>query len=70
MNTFKKSELETQKANLELKEAEQQTILNTANVYFDLIFKFKNEKFNTSNVNLFERQVEFDNARFKKERLH
>ncbi len=66
VNTFKKSELETQKANLELREAEQLTILNTANVYFDLIYKFKNEKFNTSNVNLFERQFEFDNARLQK----
>ena len=66
VNTVKKSELETQKANLELREAEQLTILNTANVYFDLIYKFKNEKFNTSNVNLFERQFEFDNARLQK----
>ena len=66
VNTFKKSELETQKANLKLKDAEQKTILDTAHSYFDLIFKSKNEKFNLSNVNLFERQVEFDNARLQK----
>ena len=66
VNTFKKSELETQKAKLELKKAEQQTILDTASAYFDLIYKSKNEKFNISNVNLFERQVEFDNVRLQK----
>ena len=66
INTFKKSELETQRANLELKKVEQQTILDTAFAYFDLIYKSKNEKFNISNVNLFERQVEFDNARLQK----
>ena len=66
INTFKKSELETQKANLILKKAEQQTILDTTSAYFDLIFKNKNEKFNLSNVNLFERQVESDSARLQK----
>ena len=63
INTFKKSELETQKADLELKDIEQKTILDTAFAYYDLIYKAKNEKFNILNVNLFERQVEFDNAR-------
>ena len=66
INTFKKSELETQKAILKLKEVEQQTILDSASAYFDLIFKLKNEKFNLLNVNLFERQVESDNARLQK----
>ncbi len=66
VNTFKKSELETQKAKLELKNVEQKTILDTAKAYFDLIYTFKNEKFNLSNVNLFERQVEADNARVQK----
>tara|TARA_B100000674_G_scaffold489854_1_gene504547 strand:+ start:261 stop:1550 length:1290 start_codon:yes stop_codon:yes gene_type:complete len=66
LNTFKKSDLETQKANLELKEKEQKTILDTAFAYYDLIYKTKNEKFNISNVNLFERQVEYDNARAQK----
>ena len=66
LNTFKKSELETQKANLSLKKAEQQTILDTTSAYFDLIFKTKNEKFNSSNVNLFERQVDSDSARLQK----
>ena len=50
LNTFKKSELETQKANLSLKKVEQQTILDTTFAYFDLIFKSKNENFNLSNV--------------------
>ena len=66
LNTFKKTELETQRANLKLKEVEQNTILKTAFAYYDLIYKSKNEKFNISNVNLFERQVEFDNARVQK----
>tara|TARA_B100001248_G_C27376456_1_gene454537 strand:- start:129 stop:1415 length:1287 start_codon:yes stop_codon:yes gene_type:complete len=66
INTFKKTELETQKAKLTLILTEQQTILDTAISYYDLIFKAKNEKFNISNVNLFERQVEFDNARVQK----
>ena len=66
INTFKKSELETQKANLKLKQVEQQKILDTAFAYFDFIFKSKNEEFNISNVNLFERQVEFDSARLQK----
>ena len=66
INTFKKSELETQKANLSLKDVEQQTILDTASGYFDLIFKSKSEQFNLSNVNLFERQVESDSARLQK----
>ena len=65
-NTFKKSDLETQKANLSLKKVEQQTILDTASAYFDLIFKSKNEEFNSSNVNLFERQVDSDSARLQK----
>ena len=66
VNTFKKTELETQKANLSLKKVEQQTILDTASVYFNIIFKLKNEQFNISNVNLFERQVESDSARLQK----
>ena len=65
-NTFKKSELETQKANLILKKVEQQTILDATSAYFDLIFKSKSEKFNSSNVNLFERQVDSDSARLQK----
>lgn len=66
VNTFKKSELETQKAKLELKEVEQKTVLNTAYAYYDLIYKFKSQTFNNLNINLFERQVEFDNARLQK----
>ena len=66
LNTFKKTELETKKAELFLKEAEQQTILDTTSAYFDLIFKSKNQKFNLSNVSLFERQVESDSARVQK----
>ena len=66
LNTFKKSEFEVEKANLLLKKVEQQTILDVTTAYFDLIFKSKNEKFNSSNVNLFERQVDSDNARLQK----
>ena len=66
LNTFKKSDLKTQKANLSLQKVEQQTILDTSSAYFDLIFKSKNEEFNSSNVNLFERQVDSDGARLQK----
>ena len=66
VNTFKKTELEAEKANIELRKVEQQTILDTAKAFYDLIYKSKNEKFNLSNVNLFERQVESDSARLQK----
>ena len=65
-NTFKKSELETQKASLSLRKVERQTILDSTSSYFDIIFKSKNEKFNLLNVGLFERQVESDSARLQK----
>ena len=65
-NSFKKSELEIKQADFRLQQAEQQTILDTVSAYFDLIFKIKNKDFNLSNVNLFERQVEFDSARSQK----
>ena len=65
-NSLKKSELELQRANFKLKQTEQQTILDTISAYFDLIFKIKNEEFNVSNLNLFERQVESDSARLQK----
>ena len=45
VNTFKKSELQTQKATLEFKHKEQQIIFETAFAYFDYIFKSNNEKF-------------------------
>ena len=66
LNTFKKSELETQKAELSLRRAEQQTIVDSASAFFDLIFKSKNEIFNMLNISLFERQVESDSARLQK----
>ncbi len=66
VNTFKKSDLEIKKAALNLKKVEQQTLLDTTSAYFDLIFKAQNEKFNLSNVTLFERQLESDNARLQK----
>jgi outer membrane protein len=65
-NSLKKSELEVKQADFKLKQAEQQTILDTISAYFDFIFKTKNEEFNLSNVNLFERQVESDSARLQK----
>jgi len=65
-NSLKKSELEVKQADFRLKQVEQQTILDTVSSYFDFIFKTKNEEFNLSNVNLFERQVESDSARLQK----
>jgi len=49
-----------------LKKNEQQTIFDTTAAYFDFIFKSKNKEFNSSNVNLFERQVDSDSARLQK----
>ncbi len=66
LNSFKKSELEVRKANIRLRKVQQETILNTVSAYFDLVFKTKNQDFNLSNVILFERQVESDNARLQK----
>ena len=65
-NTFKKSDLKNRKAELSLQKVKQQTILDSASTYFDLIFKSKNESFNLLNISLFERQVESDNARLQK----
>jgi len=65
-NSLKKSELEVKQADFKLKQTEQQTILDTISAYFDFIFKTRNEEFNLSNVNLFERQVESDSARLQK----
>ena len=65
-NSLKKSELEVKRADFRLKQVEQETILDTVAAYFDFIFKSKNEEFNLSNVNLFERQVETDSARLQK----
>ena len=65
-NSLKKSELEFKQADYKLKQTEQQIILDTTSAYFDLIFKTKNKIFNSSNVNLFERQVECDSARLQK----
>jgi|TARA_B110001452_G_scaffold147301_1_gene122595 outer membrane protein len=65
-NSLKKSKLEVEKARLRLKNQEQNTILNTVNVYYDLILKNKNKNFNLLNVDLFERQVEFDKVRLQK----
>ena len=65
-NSLKKSELEFKQADYRLRQTEQKTILDTTSAYFDLIFKSKNTIFNSSNVDLFERQVESDSARLQK----
>ncbi len=65
-NSLRRSELQVKQADLELKKIEQLTILKSVSAYFDLIYKTKNESFNLSNVNLFERQVESDSARLQK----
>ena len=65
-NSLKKSELEYNQADYKLKQTEQKTILDVTSAYFDFIFKDKNQKFNLSNINLFERQVESDSARLQK----
>ena len=65
-NLLKKSKLEVEKSLLELNLVEQNTILETSKVYFDLILKSQNKEFNENNVSLFERQVESDRARLQK----
>ena len=65
-NSIKKSKLESDQAALKLKNTEQQILLKSATVYYDLIYKIKNTQFNLLNVDLFERQVESDSARLQK----
>ena len=65
-NSFKKSELEVEQANLNLINLEQETIINAVSAYFNLIYTAKNKKFNLANVDLFERQVETDSVRVQK----
>ena len=49
-----------------LKNIEQETILETVTVIYDLVFQSKSKNFNLANVDLFERQVESDKARLQK----
>jgi len=65
-NSIKKSKLESEKAALNLKNTEQQILLQSATTYYDLLYKTKNTKFNLANVDLFERQVESDSSRLQK----
>ena len=65
-NSLKKSELEIERAKFNLIKQEQEIILGAVTAYFDLFYKNKKEEFNLENVDLFERQVEFDSARLQK----
>jgi len=65
-NSIKKSELEVKQALLQLKNTEQQILLQSATAYYDLVYKINNTKFNLSNVDLFEMQVESDSSRLQK----
>jgi outer membrane protein len=65
-NSIKKSKLESDQAAIKLKDTEQQVLLKSAVVYYDLIYKIKNTQFNLANVDLFERQVETDTSRLQK----
>ena len=65
-NSIKKSKLELNQAALKLKNTEQQILLQSASAYYDLVYNIKNTKFNLSNVDLFERQVESDSSRLQK----
>ena len=65
-NSLKKSQLEYQRANFQLRKVEQEIILDSIKAYYDLIFKTKNKKFNLQNVDLFEQQVETDKARLQR----
>jgi outer membrane protein len=65
-NSLKKSKLEVSKAKYSLRDIEQDTLYQAANVYFDFIYKKKSSNFNLENVSLFERQVETDSVRLQK----
>jgi len=65
-NNLRKSKIEVEQANFKLKNTEQQTLLNSARAYYDLIFKIDSQKINKDNVDLFERQVESDSSRLQK----
>ena len=65
-NSIKKSKLESEQAALKLKNTEQKILLESANAYYDLIYKIRNTQFNLANVDLFERQVETDSFRLQK----
>jgi len=65
-NSIEKSKLESEQAALKVKSTEQQILLKSANVYYDLIYKTKSTLFNSANVDLFERQVETDSSRLQK----
>ena len=65
-NSFKKSQIEVEKAKFELKDIEQKTLLNSASAYYDLKFKTESKTINKDNVDLFERQVESDRSRLQK----
>jgi outer membrane protein len=65
-NSIKKSKLESEQAALKLKNTEQLILLQSAIAYYDLVYKTKNTKFNSANVDLFERQVESDSSRVQK----
>ena len=65
-NSIKKSQLESEQAAIKLKNVEQQILLKSAIVYYDLIYKIKNKQFNLANIDLFERQVETDTSRLQK----
>ncbi len=66
LNSLKKSRLEFEKSNFELKQKEQDIIIGASKAYLDLIYNNQNKNFNLSNVDLFERQVESDGARAQK----
>tara|TARA_B100002051_G_scaffold255987_1_gene272094 strand:- start:1149 stop:2441 length:1293 start_codon:yes stop_codon:yes gene_type:complete len=65
-NSFQKSKLEVDQANYKLKDIEQTIILESANAYFDLIYKNKSKEFNFDNLDLLERQFESDQSRLQR----
>lgn len=66
INSLRKSNFEIKKAEYQLKDIEQDTVIRAAEVYFDLINKLESRNFNKENRDLLERQVEFDKARVQK----
>ena len=63
---LKKKDIGFELAKLKLKKTEQEVLLESVEVYTDLILSNKKVRINKENLNLFERQVETDKSRLER----
>ena len=63
---LKKNDIGLELAQFELKRTEQEILLESIEVYTELVLNNKKVKINKENVNLFERQVETDKSRLER----